>query len=251
IKVNKAKEIKKIKRGNQEYLLIQIEGQEFAFNFNNKELIPVCRKIISKEEFSGNINVDPNCLNIIEIEVPDKLKVKKVETNGKVEKKGNKLIIYTFSPVTIETESLVKVTNIEKKQYNVVKENQVPQENKSISVFTWFLFFVIFSLLVGSATSYYVYIMKKRAELARKKKYANSLYQQKLRKEMEEKRELSKLIKLKQQKLIEEEAKNLLSWVKFLLKSYDEKEVYNYLIRKGYKEEVVKKAFELYKKGKY
>jgi hypothetical protein len=235
--------------------IIEVNGEKKALL--GKELKEVNFVNIDQDSFQSVIKGKENALNIYNVEIPNYLKFVKVEADQpvKIDEKGNRLTIKTFAnEIKIITKSLEKLNESEKEKFGVVEETDVVKNNESFNkiiklIVLLVFFFSLVTTIILSAYYYYTHIyLKKKAMLNEQKKMG---YYYKLHKQKEEellKKQKEELEKRKEAVIIEE-AKKLVHWVRFLLEVYDEKEIYNYLLRKGYKKEVVDKAFELLKKG--
>ena len=243
------KEIKRLKINDKEIIILEIDGEKKAYIREDKKLVDICEKKISKEEFEANIKLKNNCLNVLEVEVPDFLTVLEINTTGTSFKQGNKYFVYTFDEgVSFKTKSITKIDDSAKEKYNVIEENKERNKMDFLKKIAMFMSFGSFSLFIIVLLSYYAYIKYKKMLIEEKKMKIKELQRIRKLKEEEKKKKITEILKMKREKFIEEEARKLLTWLKFLLSTYDEKEIEKYLIKKGYNKEVVEKAFELYKK---
>jgi hypothetical protein len=248
LKFKVPKEIKRIKIKDKHVIILEIDGEKKAFITNEKKLVDVCEKKISKEQFEGTIELDNGCLNIVEVEVPNFLKVLEVNTTGVALKQSNKFYIYTFdNKITFKTEAITPINESLKKKYNAISNKQA-DKMVFLKKLALFLSFGSFLAFLGLAGSYYFYLYQKRRKMELRKLKIQELQKIKRMKEEEKKKKAMEILKMKEEQFLEEEARKLLSWIKFLLTTYDENEIKGYLIKKGYHKEVVEKAFELYKK---
>ncbi len=248
----------KIKIGNKEVILLEI-GNETKALVNNKEIVDINYVNIDKNDFKAEIYGEQGKLNIYNIEIPDYLQFIKVNVGQPydITKESHKIIVRTFaSKINIETKALTQLTNEQKKKMGVKKETEVVGGNESFRKNVQLIVLTIFILallLTISLSIYLIYVHiylkeKKKKEQQQKMEYYYQIHKQKEEELLKKQREE---LRKRKEKIIEEEAKKLVSWIKFLLEVYDENEIYNYLIKKGYKKEVVDKAFELLKKGKF
>jgi len=249
------KALEKINLGGKRVTIIEVNGKKEALVGN--EIKEVNYVDINKNEFKSVIRGKDGALNIYNIEIPNYLKFVKVEANQPVEvsNKGNDVIIKTFaSEVRIITKSLEKLDESKKEKLGVVDETDVVKNNESFNktiklVVILLFFFSLTTTIILSAYYYYKHIYLKKKEMLNERRKMNYYYRLHKQKEEELLRKQREELERRKEEVIIEEAKKLVHWVRFLLETYDEKEIYNYLLRKGYKKEVVDKAFELIRKG--